>query len=237
MKITSTLSILIALANVSLAQKSKSANYGDVSVALEASQSSLTIDYFHNWKLGKKQKLEIGFGGRFTSYFSSSQYYETAPARLTTGSTGPGVLFKETIEENIDSLLIKSPQVNAFNLAVNIGYRISSKVGIGFNIDAIGFSFGQNKNGTYINGLQSITVSGTPTGFNGLGIGDNDHGSLNSEFYGRYFFKDFWAVKIGFQYLFTEYTTITNAQQFPEPNDRFRNKSSMFSVGLTRQFK
>ena len=52
-----------------------------------------------------------------------------------------------------------------------------------------------------------------------------------------YFFKDLWAVKIGFQYLFTEYDTNTNVQQFPGPNDRFRNKSSMFSVGLTRQFK
>jgi hypothetical protein len=76
-----------------------------------------------------------------------------------------------------------------------------------------------------------------PTSFNGLGIGDNDHGSLNSEFYARYFFKDLWAVKIGFQYLFTEYTTNTNVQQFPELNDRFRNKSSMISIGVTRQFK
>lgn len=108
---------------------------------------------------------------------------------------------------------------------------------MGFSIDAIGFSFGQNKTGTYINGLQSIPVFGKPTSFNGLGIGDNDHGSLNSEFYARYFFKDLWAVKIGFQYLFTEYDTNTNVQQFPEPNDRFRNKSSVFSVGLTRQFK
>jgi hypothetical protein len=163
MKITSTLSILIALANVSLAQKTKPVDYGNVSVALGASQGSFSLDYFHNWKFGKKQKLEIGFGGRFTSYFGSSQYYETAPARLTTGSTGPGVLFKEIIIANIDSVLIESPQVNAFNLAVNIGYRISSKVGLGFNIDAIGLSFGQNKNGTYINGLQRIPVSGKPT--------------------------------------------------------------------------
>ncbi|MDZ7646567.1 MAG: hypothetical protein U5K54_04975 [Cytophagales bacterium] len=43
-------------------------------------------------------------------------------------------------------------------------------------------------------------------------------------------------LKVAYQYLFTEYTTDTEVQQLPEPNDRFRNKSSMLSVGITKQF-
>jgi len=228
--------VFALFATMSFAQETKSYNTGSFNAAIGSSQGSIALDYFHNWKLGKKRKLEVGVGARFTSYFGSSQYYETAPAKLTTGSSGPGALFKEVINENIDSLLIKSAQVNALNLALDLGYRISSKLRVGFNIDVIGFSFGQSMNGTYINGSSSVQVSSKPTGFNGLGIGDNDHGSLNSLFYAQYFFNDMWAVKVGYQYLFTEYTTSTDVQQFPEANDRFRNKSGMFSVGVSRKF-
>lgn len=228
--------VCILVTTISFAQETKSYNTGSFNAAFGSSQGSIALDYFHTWKLGKKQKFEIGVGARFTSYFGSSQYYETAPAKLTTGSSGPGSLFKEIIKENIDTVFIKSAQVNALNLAFDFGYHISSKIRLGFNIDVIGFSFGQSKNGTYVNGVSSTQVSGKPTGFNGLGIGDNDHGSLNSQFYAQYFFNDTWAVKAGFQYLFTEYTTDTEVQQFPEENDRFRNKSGMFSVGVTRKF-
>jgi len=235
-KVTSTIFLFLIVLNFSFAQESKTINYGSFSAGIGNSQGSLALDYFHNWRLGKKQRFEIGVGARFTSYFGSSQYYETAPAKITTGSSGPGSLFKEIIKENIDSVFIKSVQVNAFNLAFDFGYHISAKVRLGFNIDVVGFSFGQTKNGTYVNGATSVQVSGKPTGFNGLGIGDNDHGSLNSQFYAQYFLSDTWAIKAGFQYLFTEYTTDTEVQQFPEANDRFRNKSGMFSVGVTRKF-
>ncbi|MBS1490903.1 MAG: hypothetical protein JSS93_10275 [Bacteroidetes bacterium] len=228
---------LLAIVHLSNAQESKTVNYGSLSAGIGNSQGSIALDYFHNWKLGEKQMLEIGFGGRFTSYFGSSQYYETAPAKLTTGSVGPGVLFKETIKANIDSVLVKSPQVNALNLAIDFGYRLSNKVRVGFNIDVVGFSFGQSKSGNYLNGSISSQVSAKPTSFNILGIGDNDHGSLNSLFYAQYFLSDVWIVKAGLQYLFTEYTTSTNVQQFPEANDRFRNKSFLLSIGVTRKFK
>jgi hypothetical protein len=67
-------------------------------------------------------------------------------------------------------------------------------------------------------------------------MGDNDRGNLNSELYVRYFFTDAWAVKIGLQNLFTEYTTNSKVQQFPESNDRFRNKSMLMSLGISHSF-
>lgn len=225
------------MVHLSMAQESKTSTIGNIGLAIGNSQGSFTADYFHNWMIGKNHKIEIGIGARFTSYFGSSQHYSTAPAKITTGSTGPGVLFKEAITQNIDSFLLKTPQVNLLNIALNLGYRISSKWGAGFSIDLIGFSFGDEKSGKYINSQQSSNVSGKPTPFNALLIGDNDHGSLNSEFYLRYFLQDRWAIKAGFQYLFTEFTTDTEVQQLPESNDRFRNKSSLLSIGVSHKLK
>lgn len=199
------------------------------------SEGTISAMVGYDWELWKSKKFAIGIGGRGTSYFGSNQHYITAPAELTSGSTGPGVIFKENIDENIDTFLIKSPQVNSINVFINLRYKFNEKLMIGFNIDAIGFSFGAQKRGNYINAAQTTEENSKPTAFNVLLISDNDRGSLNSELYGKYFFNDRWGVKLGAQFLFTEYTTDTEVQQFPEPNDRFRNKSLMFAFGVTRK--
>ncbi|MDZ4663996.1 MAG: hypothetical protein SGJ15_03905, partial [Bacteroidota bacterium] len=64
------------------AQTSSTVNYGSITGAIGNSQGSISIDYFHLWKLGTAKKIEIGVGGRFTSYFGSNQYYSSAPAAL-----------------------------------------------------------------------------------------------------------------------------------------------------------
>jgi hypothetical protein len=212
------------LTHFALAQEATQLNYANLSGAIGSQQASLSIDYFHLWKLGKAKKIEVGFGGRFTSYVGSSQYFSSAPANLAADVT------------KSDSILIQSPQVNTLNLAINVGYRISPKIGVGFNIDALGFSFGGEQNGSYINGSQGQVTTAKPTSFNILLVGNNDKGSLNSEFYLRYFFKEKLAIKLAYQYLFIEYTTDTKVQQLPEANDRFRNKASLFSLAITKQF-
>ncbi len=210
--------------------------YGDATVAAGSSQGTFSLVYGYDWNLGAKKKFALGIGGRFTVYGGKNQYYTTAPAELTSGSTGPSVLFKENIEANIDSFLIESPQVNSLNMLINLRYAFTEKLHVGFNIDAIGFSFGGEKSGRYINGAETSVSTARPTSLNILLISDNDRGSLNSEFYGRYYFNEKWAVKAAAQFHFTEYTTDTEVQQFPEPNDRFRNKSLMVAVGISRKF-
>lgn len=207
-------------------------NHAEASLAVGKREGTITGAYFHTWQLGKKKRFEVGLAGRFTSYLGSTQYYITAPAKLTSGETGPLVIFKQNIPANIDTFLITSPQVNAFNLAINLGYRIHPKVTVGFNIDAIGFSFGRKVTGNYINGIQGRMERASPTAFNLLLISDNDLGTLNSELYGRYSITDSWGIKAGLQFLFTEYTTDTEVQQVPEPNDRFRDKSLLLSAGV-----
>lgn len=200
-------------------------------------EGSAALHFVHVWDLGKKQKFSIGYGFRFTSYLGANQYYITAPAELTSESTSPLIFFKENIVENIDSLLIKSPQVNMLNASINIHYRISHKFAVGFNIDAIGFSFGGTQTANYINGYTGKITEAKPTEFNILLISDNDRGSLNSELFGTYAFNEKWNLKLGTQFLFTEYTTTTKVQQYPEANDRFRDKSLMLVLGLGYTFK
>jgi hypothetical protein len=209
--------------------------YGDATVAMGDSQGTFSVLYGNDWNLGKRKKFSIGIGGRITSYLGRNQYYETAPAKITSEAIGPLVIFKETIAANVDSFLIESPQVNSLNVFINLRYAFTDKLSVGFNIDALGFSFGGEKSGRYINGSEIQTSTAKPTGFNALLISDNDIGSLNSEFYGRYYFNENWALKAAAQFHFTEYTTETEVQQFPEPNDRFRRKSLMFAIGISRK--
>ena len=223
-----------------LAQKSSTIDkFASVTLALGGNQFTTAIAYQHLWKLGKKQKWEIGTGGRFTSIFGNNVYYKTAPAKLTSGKTGPGVLFADDILQNIDSVKFNKTQFNALNISVNFAYNINNKFTAGFNIDAIGFSFGGKQNGTYYpnSGITTAT-SAKPTSFNLLLVSDNDLGTLNSELYGAYKINNKWGAKLGFQFLFTEYTTATAIQTTPDgkKNDRFRNKMSGISIGTTYKF-
>ncbi|NJN42233.1 MAG: hypothetical protein HC811_08445 [Flammeovirgaceae bacterium] len=231
------LSIFFLVISIEAFSQAQTESFLDMDAAIGSAEGTFSMAYIHNWKVGKRKKLLLGVGGRFSTYFGQNQFYVTAPASITSGSTGPGVFFKENIEENMDSLLINSAQVNAVNAKFNIGYQFSDKISLGFNIDLLGFSFGGERDGNYINGNQGQMVSSSPTPFNVLLISDNDIGSLNSELYIRYAVSEKWQIRGGAQFLFTEYTTDTEVQQFPEPNDRFRNKSLMLMLGAGFRIK
>jgi hypothetical protein len=196
-------------------------------------RGTLCISYDRTWRLGKSQRLGIGLGARLTSFLGSNVYYVTAPAELTTGSASPLIIFQENIAENIDSLLIQSPQVNSINLFINIDYRLSKRMVAGFSIDAIGYSFGAEERGNFMSGASGKNTTAKPTSFNILLISDNDKGSLNSDLYIKYFLSDRFAIRAGAQFLFTEYTTREKVQQLPSENDRFRNKSLLASLGVS----
>jgi hypothetical protein len=213
----------------------KSSDFGEVTVGGGQSRGSFSFSYLHNWHLDMKQKLSVGLGVRATSFFGANLHYITAPAQLTSGSTSPLIFFKENISENLDTILIKSSQVNAVNLMINIDYCFSNSIVVGFNIDAIGFSFGGSQRANFMSGYVGKNTTATPTPFNVLLISDNDRGSLNSELYIRIALRKGWAIKGAGQFLFTEYTTETKVQQYPSANDRFRNKSLLFGIGLSKK--
>jgi hypothetical protein len=225
--------ILSATTQIFAQLEDKHGTYLNFSGGVASYRGSFSLSYLHNWRIGQHQRIGLGIGARLTSFIGANIYYITAPAELTSGSTGPLVIFKENIDENIDSLLVKSPFINSLNVMVNIDYRLSQKILVGFDIDFIGFSFGGKRDANFISGVTGGITEAGPTPFNILLISDNDRGSLNSELYVKYFYKEKWAAKIGAQFLFTEYTTETPVQVYPEENDRFRNKSLLFSLGMT----
>jgi hypothetical protein len=188
-----------------------------------------------------KQRFKIGYGVRLSTYFGSTQNYITAPARLTSGKESIVALFTENIPANLDTVSFTKSQVNLLNAAIYLNYTppiLKDRLDVGMNIDALGFSFGGSQGGTYISNGKNAAVNAKPTGFNLLLISDSDRGSLNSEWFVRYWLSEKWAVKLGYEFLFTEYTTDKKVQTVGDlQNDRFRNKSSLFLLGVTWSLK
>lgn len=198
--------------------------YIEVGGAIGSGAGSFGAALHKNWTLGKKDKFIIGTGVRFTGFAGSDQNFITAPAKLTVD------------DKNIDTLLALKPALYSLNAIINLGYRINSKIELGFNIDVLGFSFGPEGKPSYIRNGRKTAATAKPTSTNLLLVGDNDRGSLNSHFYGKYNFNEKFGVKLAYQFLFNELTTTTKVQTIPEANDRFRLKSGMIYAGLTLNF-
>ena len=185
------------------------------------SEMSYSTSYYHNWNLGKKNKFFIGTGVRFTASNAKNKNYTSAPSNLAGEAT------------KMDTAFGANTSIYALNALLNLGYNISPKLQIGFNIDLIGISFGPEKTYQFQgSGLQNNTKA-SPTPLNLLFIGINDKGTLNSELYLQYKVKEKLGIKIGYQHLFTEITTTSKIQTLPEPNDRFRKISDLFNVGVS----
>lgn len=228
-------------AGISAAQESDAprshTNFVDFTLGVGSKQTNLSTSYQHLWKFGDNKRLLMGVGMRINGFFASDAYMVTAPAKIVKGETGPGALFKKSIPEYTDSVFMPTSQAFSVNFLISIAYNVSDDFRVGFNIDVIGASFGSERSGTYINGnnpsgIYSSPVRGAPTGLNLLLVGENDIGSLNSEFYVTYALDERWSLKGGLQHSFMEYTTTTKVQQFPEANDRFRITPTVACVGV-----
>ena len=199
-------------------------NYAELGGGIGSSIGSINVALHKNWTLGKKDKFIIGTGVRFTSFFGTNVNFTTAPADLAGDN------------KNIDTLFAPSPSISSLNALINLGYRLNSKLEVGFNIDVIGISFGTKGTPTFISNGKKTATTANPTSTNILLVGDNDKGSLNSQLYVKYEVSKDIGIKLAYQYLFNELTTETKIQTFPSVNDRFRQKSTMVFVGISYSF-
>lgn len=217
-------------------------NYYDLAFSLGKQQVVGALSWSHLHGFGKKkQRFKIGYGIRYSWFYgySAGKFYSTAPSKYTSAVQGPTTLFSETFEENIDTIAFTNPQVNALNISIHLQYTILKKIDLGFNIDAIGISFGAVQNASVISSVydpgQPYLIEAKPTRLNLLLTSDNDIGSLNSEFYLRYWITQHIGIRAGYTFFFSEYTT-ANPLSFDGgriQNDRFRLKSSLIMLGIS----
>lgn len=181
---------------------------------------STAFSYNKLWGLGAKKRFNIGAGGRLTSFFGSKLDFITAPASLT-GKP-----------EMVDTVNFASVQSNALNLNIQLQYSFN-KLDVGFNIDAIGASFGAGQSGTVAastSTLNKSTQAAKLSSVNVLLVGDNDLGTLNSELYARYWFTPKIGLRLGGSFQFIEYTT---DKVIAFDNQRFRLKTLQPFVALS----
>lgn len=208
-------------------------NYLDVAIGANKNQFGTAFSWYKLHGIGRSKRFKAGYGLRFSTFSGKSQDYVTAPARLTSGETGPFVIFTENIPENFDTLHLAKSQVYYLNASIHLQYDWR-KFGLGFNIDAIGFSFGKEQTGRFtansVGEAYAVNQPARPTSFNLLLSSDNDIGSLNSEFYIAYRIHKRVAIRGAYSFSFSEYTT-QNKLAFN--NDRFRNKVSMYVLAIS----
>ena len=212
----------------------------DAAATFGNSEGAVAVSYVHNWRIGRKRKWEAGLGIRGTSYFGTKKNFTTAPGRLSRSTTIPFVIvFAGQKTENWDTLTVQRPFVTSFNLSANFGYNFNHRLSGGFNIDLIGFSIGRKSSAILTsNGVTRTEPVTKVPAFNVLLTGDNDYGSLNSEFFLKYKLAEQWAIRGIYQFYFAEYKTTTIKQTAPDGTlvDRFRNKANIFGVGVSYQF-
>jgi len=240
MKKILTLAFLIMMFVIGYGQKKAAKNidqYLDLTGTIGSSEGSIAGAYVHNWQLGKKKKLELGWGARVTGYFGTKKDFITAPAKLARSTTFPFIIiFAGQLEKNFDTLTVQRPFTTSVNLSFNAAYNFNSRFSGGLNIDVIGVTFGRNSSAIFkSNGITTTEPVAKPAVFNLLLTGDNDLGNLNSEFFLKYKLNKKWGIRAVYQFLFSEYKTSTIKQIAPggTVNDRFRNKVNALGIGIS----
>ena len=177
-------------------------------------------------------KFHINPGVRLSVYNGNDLEYITAPAEYTSN------------DDQIDTLNFGTVQNNFTNLYVRLGYDITEKFSISFDIDVAGVSFGSEQNysdfrqGAALRAQPQTNLGysekGSPTTFNLLLVGDNDIGSLNSTLNISYDVTKRLGIDLGVGLIFTEYTIMPGRGY--DGNDRFRNKNMMGYLGVSYLF-
>lgn len=193
----------------------------DVAGGVGSGVYTTAISWNRTHGLLKSKKLRLGYGLRYGIIGGGNLDYTTAPAKLIK-------------DEKIDTLQIKNAM--NMNLAANIHieYIIIPKLKVGFNIDAVGLAFGPKRTDTRFISSEivgpTLTPDASPTALSLLLVGNNDIGTLKSEFFAAYAVSSKSWLRAGLDMTFSEYTTNV---KLTENNDRFRYKAILLFIGLS----
>jgi hypothetical protein len=232
--------ITVIVLFVGLRSGAQSSNiYGTLSTQISEVKFVAAALQYDRYLLRNK-KLVIGAGLRATTAFGSSTDFITAPAILTSNQTGPGVLFAPQVNAQIDSYRIDKVGATAFNFMGTIGYRIGTRLLVGFNIDFVGFTLGGKQSASQFDVVSTEPIlSAKPTTLNAMLVSDNDWGTLNSELFASYKINPRITAKTGLGFSFVEYTIESIKQNIngQMKDARFRHKSAGLMLGVSYNLK
>ncbi len=208
--------------------KAEQQSFAEIGVGLNSNHTVFSAAYHHNWHLSATKKtwkdFYIGTGLRFNAF----------GARDVTFISAPPSLYKT---DNADSILAPAPAIYNVNIFLNLGYQITPKLQVGFDIDVAGFSFGPNGSPIFISGGVGQVVKVNPTPTNILLISSNNRGSLLSNLYVRYKISDKWGARLSYQTYYAEITTEKLWQTVPVNNQRFRHTTKLIGLGFNYNFR
>jgi hypothetical protein len=202
------------------AQNSPNVWVASTQISFAPAEFSGALGLGREHQLGKKDRFLLGYGLRYNGYRGNNINFITAPAALT-------------LDEKLDTLALNSAATHAFNLYLALGYQITPKLSFVFDIDLVGVTLGAQQAGVFTSTDQlgfNGSYNASPTALNVLLVGDNDRGTVSSNFSLQYQLQEQWGLKLGMAYIFTEYTT---SQELAFANDRFRRKSVQAMLGIT----
>jgi hypothetical protein len=237
--------LLVSFVTFKISAQGLDKSYKTLDLALAGGNGfSPALSYTKMFGIGKSNRFKLGYGIRLTSFFSNTATdFRTAPAKLTSNSASFVALFSDDIVANIDTFKLKTVQSNALNISINLQYAFSQKLEVGFNIDALGVTFGGKQTGDivsvrnkrkFVDGTTQSMAS--PSGLNVLLVSDSDIGSLNSELYGRYWVSDKIGIRAGMSFQFVEYMADKNVKVNTDENNRWRYKSLLPMIAVSYKF-
>lgn len=166
-----------------------------------------------------KKRIRLGAGFRFNMANVTDRTYVTAfQARPDAGS--------------YNSLFLDDHTVYSLNLTLNADISFTCWLDAGLNIDVVGVSFGESTDALYRSASffpAASTEQAKPELLNVFAFGNNNRGTLNTQFYLRFWPGELFFVKAGSSlYHLSENTDNT----LNYSNNRFNTDSYMGFVFL-----
>lgn len=211
----------------------------DLGAGFAKEQVSPSFTYFQLLNVTRQKFFAVGWTATLRTNYASNVDYTTAPANLTRGGRA-----------NLDTLRMASASGTSLNFGVRAQIHIKF-LEIGASADILGIALGKTRVGQYLSSTGKFVAGQTAAGADSLGrftganvsqsakptianlqlLGDNSIGTLATEVYGRVLLGQRLGVKVGYQWLTTEYTT--SVKNVVDGNNRFRNRAGLTYVALT----
>lgn len=177
-----------------------------------------SLGYAAMYGFGESQRLRIGAGVRLNLALGIT---DSVPYRSA---------IIDTLDNRFrDTLLVEKPFLGSANLGFYISYDISDRLEIGASTDLVGLGFGADKNALLINGITRDTLS-VEAEVRSFVSAYKIRGTLNNEIFVGYKFNPRWRLRLGMQYLITEYLT---KEKIFNNNNVFKNRGVLGFISIT----